>query len=216
MCIRDSDNVFAELVLDNPTPYVQAQAILSLHVFDDGSLAAAEPEVPDVPDLHIEQIAGDPQRLETRDGVEYRVHSWRFAVFPQRSGTFDIPRIKVIANVKDPAYGGNLILRNSPTRRISFRSDSIQMQVQPRPAQSDTSWWLPVKQLDLQQDWSADPATSKVGEPITYTMVLTTDGATSTQLPQIELPGVDGLKIYPDVPEPVSYTHLTLPTTPYV
>jgi len=195
------DNVFAELSVDNATPYVQAQAILSLHVFDDGSLAAAEPEVPDVADMHIEQIPGDAQRLETRDGVEYRVHTWRYAMFPQRSGTYEIPRIKVLANVKDASYGGNLILRNSPTRRITFRSDTTELQVKPRPSQSTSNWWLPVRQLDLQKNWSADLADSKVGEPLTYSVVLTTNGATSTQLPEIALPQVDGLKIYPDVPE---------------
>ena len=194
------DNVFAELSVDTETPYVQAQAIVSLHVFDDGSLAAAEPEVPDIADMQIEPIPGDAQRLETRDGVEYRVHTWRYAVFPQRSGTYDIPRIKVVANVKDDAYGGNLILRNSPTRRINFRSDSIQLQVKPRPPQSSPDWWLPVKQLDLQKTWSASPTASQVGEPLTYSVELTTNGATSTQLPEIELPQVDGLKIYPDVP----------------
>ncbi len=195
------DNVFAELSVDNASPYVQAQAILSLHVLDDGSLAAAEPEVPDIAEMHVEQIPGDAQRLETRDGVEYRVHTWRYALFPQRSGTYDIPRIKVVANVKDASYGGNLILRNSPTRRINFRSDSIQLQVKPRPSQNISGWWLPVKQLDLQKNWSADPGISQVGEPLTYSVVLTTSGATSTQLPEIKLPPVDGLKIYPDVPE---------------
>ena len=200
------DNVFAELSVDTETPYVQAQAIVSLHVFDDGSLAAAEPEVPDIADMQIEQIPGDAQRLETRDGVEYRVHTWRYAVFPQRSGTYDIPRIKVVANVKDDAYGGNLILRNSPTRRINFRSDSIQLQVKPRPQQSSPDWWLPVKQLDLQKTWSASPTDSQVGEPLTYSVELTTDGATSTQLPEIELPQVDGVKIYPDVPALASQT----------
>lgn len=198
------DNVFAELSIDNETPYVQAQIILSLHVFDDGSLAAAEPEIPDIAAMQIEQIPGDPQRLETRDGVEYRVHTWRYALFPQRSGSYEIPRIKVVANVKDPSYGGNLILRNTPTRRISFRSDSMQLDVRPRPAQSKSEWWLPVKQIDLQKSWSSDPATSQVGEPLTYSVVLTTNGATSTQLPEIKLPDVDGLKIYPDVPELVS------------
>lgn len=195
------DNVFAEVSIDNPTPYVQAQAILSLHVFDDGSLAAAEPEVPDVADMQIEQIPGNPQRLETRDGVEYRVHTWRYALFPQRSGSYDIPRIKVVANVKDAGYGGNLILRNSPTRRINFRSDSIQLDVRPRPSQSKSAWWLPVKQLDLKQRWSSEPATSQVGEPLTYSVILTTSGSTSTQLPEIKLPPVDGLKVYPDIPE---------------
>jgi len=151
--------------------------------------------------MHIEQIPGDAQRLETRDGVEYRVHTWRYAMFPQRSGTYEIPRIKVLANVKDASYGGNLILRNSPTRRITFRSDTTELQVKPRPSQSTSNWWLPVKQLDLQKNWSADLADSKVGEPLTYSVVLTTNGATSTQLPEIALPQVDGLKIYPDVPE---------------
>jgi hypothetical protein len=194
------DNVFAELSIDNAEPYVQAQAILSLHVFDDGTLAAAEPELPDIADMQIEQIPGDPQRLETRNGTEYRVHTWRYALFPQRSGSYDIPRIKVVGNVKDAGYGGNLILRNTPTRRINFRSDSMQIQVRPRPPQSTADWWLPVRQLDLQETWSSDPASSQVGEPLTFSVALTTDGATATQLPEIKLPQVDGLKIYPDVP----------------
>lgn len=195
------DNVFAEVILDNSEPYVQSQVVMSLQIFDDGNLATADPVAPSIADVQVETLPVGKQRIEERDGVQYRVHTWRYALFPQKSGRIEIPRLQIVGSVKDASYGGNLILRNTPTRRISIRTKPAVLDVKVRPDESTSAWWLPVQQLELQHTWSSDIKQSRVGDPLTLSLTLTTKGATSTQLPEISLPDVSGLKMYPDVPE---------------
>lgn len=202
--VEPRDKVFAEITFDNENPYVQSQVIMSLHILDDGSLATLDPQPPVIPDIQVERLPLDGQRIEKRGDVEYRVHTWRYALFPQRNGEIEIPPMKIPGSVKDPGYGGNLILRNIATRRISVRTKATSLNVKPKPAVSTADWWLPVEKLQLTHKWSEDIKTSVVGEPLTLTVALTTQGATSNQLPEILPPNIAGLKIYPDVPELVS------------
>ena len=58
-----------------------------------------------------------------------------------------------------------------------------------------------MKSLDVKYEWSGDLSSAKVGEPLTLTLETTAIGATSTQLPEIPVPDVTGLKIYVDNPE---------------
>ncbi len=194
------DKVFAEVTLDKDSVYVQEQVVMSLHVLDDGSLVSLDPPVPVIPGVQVEQLPGGDQRIEARDGEEYRVHTWRYALFPQKQGEIEIPRLLVPGSVRDPSYGGGLILRNMATRRIQIRSAALSFMAEPRAAASTADWWLPVEKLQLQHQWSADISTVTVGEPLTLTLSVTTRGATSNQLPEIEVPSIDGVKIYPDVP----------------
>lgn len=195
------DKVFAEVAIDKDNAYVQAQIVMSLHILDDGSLASVDPPLPVIPDVQVERLPGGDQRIEERDGEEYRVHTWRYALFPQKHGTIEIPRLLIPGSVRDPGYGGGLIMRSMATRRIQIRTSPVTFEAMPRAAASTADWWLPVQSLQLQHQWSADIANVMVGEPLTLTLAVTTFGATSNQLPEITVPALDGLKIYPDVPE---------------
>ena len=103
--------------------------------------------------------------------------------------------------IRDSSYAGNRILFNIPTRRIEIKSDSLSLSVKPRAAASTSSWWLPVKSLQLKHNWSADISNAKTGEPLTLTLDTIATGSTSTQLPEISIPDVPGIKIYGDNPE---------------
>ena len=195
------DKVFAEVTLDKDSSYVQAQIVMSLHIFDDGSLASVDPPVPVIDDVQVERLPGGDQRIETRDGEEYRVHTWRYALFPQRNGTIEIPRILIPGSVRDPDYGGGLIMRSMATRRIQIRTAPVSFTATARAPDSTADWWLPVEALNLQHQWSEDISESNVGEPLTLTLALTTKGSTSNQLPEFSVPDIDGMRIYPDVPE---------------
>ncbi len=199
--VEPRDKVFVELSVDNDSPYVQEQVILSLKIFDDGNLASADPSIVGNGDIQVERLPLSGEQLEEKDGVRYRVHTFRYALFPQKSGEINIESVSIPASVRDKSYGGNLILRNTPTRRIELRTEPLQLQVKPRASSNTSSWWLPVKALDLKHQWSEDINTAKAGEPFTLTFELSGTGATSTQLPEIPVPDVPGLKIYTDTPQ---------------
>lgn len=200
--VEPRDQVFAELSVDNPEPYVQEQVILSLKVFDDGNLVSLpEPELTGNSDYQIVYLGREREQIIDRGGVEYRVRAYRYALFPQQSGDITIGEITIPASIRDNSYAGNRILFNIPTRRIEIKSDSLSLSVKPRAAASTSSWWLPVKSLQLKHNWSADISNAKTGEPLTLTLDTIATGSTSTQLPEISIPDVPGIKIYGDNPE---------------
>ncbi len=199
--VEPRDKVFVEMSVDKESPYVQEQVILSLKIFDDGNLASADPNIVGNSDIQVERLPLSGEQIEEKDGVRYRVHTFRYALFPQKSGEVRIESVSIPASVRDKTYGGNLILRNTPTRRIELRTEPLQLQVKPRAPANTSSWWLPVKKLDLKHQWSEDINTAKAGEPFTLTLEISGTGATSTQLPEIPVPDVPGLKIYTDTPQ---------------
>ena len=152
-------------------------------------------------DYQIVYLGREREQIIDRGGVEYRVRAYRYALFPQQSGDITIGEITIPASIRDNSYAGNRILFNIPTRRIEIKSDSLSLSVKPRAAASTSSWWLPVKSLQLKHNWSADISNAKTGEPLTLTLDTIATGSTSTQLPEISIPDVPGIKIYGDNPE---------------
>ncbi len=199
--VEPRDNAFVELSVDTETPYVQAQVILTLKIFDDGKLQSASPIVEGNSDIQVERLPRSGEQLEERNGERYRVNTFKYALFPQKSGEITFDSIVVPATVSDKSFGGGLILRNTPTRRIELRTEPLTLNVKPRAAANTSAWWLPVKALELKHEWSEDIKTGKPGEPFTLSFELAALGASSTQLPEIPVPNVPGLKIYTDTPQ---------------
>jgi hypothetical protein len=190
------DDIFFELSVDNAEPWVQGQVVLTISVFDGVDITSGSLTEPESPDLQIERLPDLPQQIVERDGIEYRLITRRYALFPQRSGEIVIAPLQLSANIRDIDTHGQR--RYSQNRRVTIRSESLTLKVKARPAESTSAWWLPVAEINLTSEWSGDIDSSVVGEPLTRTLVLTALGATETQLPEISVTSVDGLKIYPD------------------
>lgn len=190
------DNIFFELAVDTAEPWVQGQVVLTVSVFDGSNITSGSLSEPEAPDLQIERLPDIPQQIVERDGVEYRLITRRYAMFPQRSGEITIPPVQLSANIRD--IDTHSQRRYSQNRRVTIRSESLTLNVKPRPAESTAAWWLPVSEINLTSEWGGDISASVVGEPLTRTLVLTALGAANTQLPEISVTQVPGLKIYPD------------------
>ena len=199
--VEPRDKVFAEVSVENENPYVQEQVILELKVFDDGNVSTGNPVINGNSEYQVQQLPGGREQIVEREGVQYRVQTFRYALFAQKSGDVTIDAITIPGGVRDPNYGGNLFLRSTPTRRIEVRTEPLQLSVKERSADDTASWWLPVQELALRHEWSDDISTAKAGEPMTLTLELIAAGATSTQLPEIPVPELPGVKIYVDNPD---------------
>jgi len=188
--------LFLEVSVDNNSPYVQAQVLLTVKVFQavtivDGSLASPNISGADV-------IALDNNRVsdEVRDGRNYRVLERRYAVFPSQSGRLVVePMVLSVSVPADPKAVQGFF---APRRKLVRRSDSLILNVQPRPRNVSTSWWLPAAELSLRERWEGDVQNVSVGTPITRRITVRAMGVNSTQMPDLELPTVDSLSIYAD------------------
>ena len=144
--------LFVETSVDVLDPYVQSQVIYTVNVYQDVRLLDGSLSVPDTDLALIQQIGEDKSFRETVEGREYAVVQRRYSVFPRKSGPLELPQVVLQATLAiDRAITPNARTR---TRRVTRRSNTITLDVQPRPQTSDGSWWLPASQVLLGSEWS--------------------------------------------------------------
>jgi hypothetical protein len=193
------DQHVLEMVVDKPDAYVQSQVIVTLRLLSATDLSAYQfGEIPaEDLDVVIEAL-GDVRQYQTRIADRsYLVLEKQFALFPQQSGQLIVP--PVIAEVRlrsssriDPFQSGGEIRR--------FRSQPLIIDVAPVPAGFSGDYWLPADRVELREHWQGDLSALVAGEPVTRSLTLIADGLTAAQLPELEIPAVDGIKQYPDQP----------------
>jgi BatD DUF11 like domain len=193
-----NETVLFEAELDRQEVYVQGQLILTLRLQQAINLdrrSISELELDNAFVLPLEQQSFQ----RTIDGRPWLVHEVRYAIFPEQSGTLEIPAQSFSAresrprrSLFDSSANGRLIRRSTAALRVT---------VLPRPLEyPGGATWLPARAVTLKETWSADPATLKAGESVTRTIEIRGAGLQGAQLPPVT-PGVtDGLKYFPDQP----------------
>jgi len=192
-----TQNMGFEAELDQDSVYVQGQAILTLRVYQGINLE----------DLSITELKLDNafvQPLEqnsfqrTIDGRRWMVHEVRYAIFPEQSGTLEIPAQVFSGREASPRRslfdlgGGGRMLRRS--------SEPLSLSVLPRPDSYPDATWLPARNLSIEETWSTPPEQLRAGESATRTIRIRAQGLQGAQLPPVLFPPSDGLKYYPDQP----------------
>ncbi|MEM7704179.1 MAG: amidohydrolase family protein [Pseudomonadota bacterium] len=197
---RNSDqDVFVELEAMPLEPYVHSQVRLTVRLFHAPPITEGALNNEPWPDgLVVERVGDDRTNTQVIDGKRYRVVERRFALFPERSGALQIPPVSFRGRVADPG-GGNASLF-SRGRRVSVSSDPLTLEVKPQPASFSGDLWLPAADLTLSEVWPNGEPSFVQGEPVTRKLELRARGLLSVQLPDIALPDVAGIKVYPDQP----------------
>jgi hypothetical protein len=96
-----------------------------------------------------------------------------------------------------------------PSRGFSrvqrLRSQTVDLEVLPAvppPPELTGAAWLPAKSLSLTETWADDGGQDfSVGVPRTRVLTIAAEGLLETQLPELELEQVTGIRQYPDQPE---------------
>lgn len=195
-------DLLLEIDVDDNTPYVQQQVVLTVRLLRRLTLADAKlSDLETSGDVIVKPLSKDRTYQDERLGKRYEVFERRFAIFPQASGSLTIEPFNVTAQVSRGSRSLFDPFRSTTsTRRIS--SNTIQLEVQPVPTDFTGDTWLPARRLNLREEW--EPAVDSVasGEPLTRTLYLLGDGLTAGQLPDFPMakPGADlgGANIYPD------------------
>lgn len=195
--------VFIDASLDQDSVYVQAQAVLTLRVFhsvalyDDSQLSPLEME-----DARVEPLGARRTYEQEIDGVRHGVQEVRYAIFPQRSGTLQIPAqlFSATALASQDAAGQPFGPRSG--RPLQVRSPALALQVKPRPASYPADApWLPAHSLSLSETWTPEPQRPQVGDSLTRNLLLRAEGLAGAQLPDLSRPlAHPGLRSYPDQP----------------
>ncbi len=191
--------IFLESEVDSESIYVQQQLIYTVRLFRAVNTHYARLSEPFAGDSIIEKLGEDVQYNKTIDNTRYLVTERRYAIFPQNSGNLKIDSINFTADVNDPNQKNRNRFLNT-TRPISVNSKEKMITVKPQPAKASNPW-IPASSVVLADKWTTQTQELTVGEPITWTILLTAQGLSEAQLPPIELPKITGLQWYPDTPQ---------------
>jgi len=190
-----------EIEVDNPTPYVQEQVILTARLLRRVELSDANMTDPSTDaDAIIKRLGKDTTFQTMRNEKRYEVFERRYAVFPQTSGAVTInPLVLTTQLVRSARSMFDPFRQAVKTRRIE--SNAIVLDVKPIPAAYTGDTWLPAKRLNLRDDWEPASDTVEAGEPLTRTVFLWAEGLNAGQLPEVPIALPSGLKSYPDQPQ---------------
>lgn len=195
--------VFIDASVDQEKVYVQAQAILTLRIYHSVSLYDDSSLTPlTMNDAKVEQL-GEARTYEKEiNGIRHGVIEVRYAIFPQKSGTLEIPAQAFSATLVDRGSDDYNPFGPRPGRQMRVTSPSIPLQVRPKPADYPADApWMPARALSISESWSPQPEQAQVGESLTRNVLLKVEGLSGTQLPPLPLPDVQGLRRYPDQPQ---------------
>lgn len=190
-------DIFVTTEVDYENSFVQAQILYRVKVYR--AVATRQPRLsePSIDGVDVlVEVAGEERSYESiLNGRAYNVVERVYALFPQQSGSISI----------SPARFEARVLRDGRiTGRKIYESEPIEVKVNPipaPPADHPNAAWLPAKSVSLSEDWSQPPDSLPAGEPITRHITVTALGQLSTQIPPIEPPRSDEIKIYPDKPD---------------
>ncbi|GFM63192.1 BatD family protein [Pseudomonas capsici] len=197
--------IFIEASLDQESVYVQAQAVLTLRIyhsvslFDDSSLSPLQ-----IAEARVDKL-GDSRTYEKLiNGVRHGVIETRYAIYPQQSGTLEVPALVFSATLVQTGSQNQEAspFGPQPGRLMRVSSARMPLNVKPKPADYPADVpWLPARSVTLEESWNPEPGNSQVGDSLTRTIILKAEGLSGSQLPPLPATQVAGLRHYPDQPQ---------------
>ncbi len=197
------EELFLQVSAKPNNPYVQSQVLYTVQFFRRVDITQATLGDPVLPRAVVEKLGEDSNFKTERNGVFYWVTQRQYAIFPQQSGITKIEPLVMTADVLTSRRRGFFSRQLTQSRRIV--SKAIELQVRPVPSSFTGKHWLPAEELHLSEQWSKNPPSVDVGEPITRTVTLLAKGSQSSQLPELpplslDREAKDSIKQYPDQP----------------
>ncbi len=125
------------------------------------------------------------QQSAMREARQQQVAQW--AIFARDSGQLNIGPHQFQATL--PATGGS-----NPVVRAA--SNPLVINILPAPNGPRNSVWLPAAGITIDQQWSRATA-PRIGEPKKLIITVTASGQRAAAIPPLQIPGVNGLRLYP-------------------
>jgi hypothetical protein len=185
------DPIFIESELSTTTPFVQQAVTYTVRLYYALPLLGGDVTAPAPANASLQQLGEDRQSQVEIGGRRYGVFERRYLLIPEQSGTLELPAARFRGNAQ--STGGNGFFSRSQS--VSAVGQAFTLEVRPQPANAPQPW-LAVRALSLTR--GDLPPAARVGEPLLVDVTLTADGATSTQLPDLELPPIAGAQVFPE------------------
>ncbi|VAW75564.1 hypothetical protein MNBD_GAMMA12-2764 [hydrothermal vent metagenome] len=193
---------FSEIVISPEKPYVQQEADMLLRIYSVQPLKMNRSDYNvdkfniSANDALLKKFASGRSYRKQLNGQVYNVYEFRYKIFPQHSGSFTIPSLKI-----------RILKRYSRFRRYSSsrsyysgvkftRTKTKKVSVKARPKSSRARYWLPAVKVSLSDIWTGNPQRLYVGGSVSRTVSIEALGLMASQLPEINLNMPPGIKAY--------------------
>jgi hypothetical protein len=166
-------------------------------LYDDSSLTPLQ-----IPDARVEQLGESRTYEKVINSIRHGVIETRYAIYPQHSGTLEIPSQTFSATlVESRPPQENTLQGTKPGKLIHVSSAALPLAVKPKPALYPVDApWLPARSLTLTESWNPEPEHVQVGDSLTRSLTVKAEGLSSAQLPALPSTDINGLRRYPDQP----------------
>ena len=186
---RAGEDVFLESQADDQDPYVQQAVGWVVRLYSavplvSGQLDQAPPE-----GASLRQVGEDAQYTREIEGRRYAVIERRYLLIPERSGTLTIPGAAFEGRGATGFFDDFLGRRGE----LSAQAPPRVLEVRSAPAGAPQPW-LPLH--DLQLRYHTTPRGLHVGSAATLTVELIADGASAAQMPELQLPPIEGVQVF--------------------
>ncbi|EKE76216.1 BatD family protein [Gallaecimonas xiamenensis] len=193
-----SQDLILETSLSDTQVYPGAQVNYQVLLLVGKDLKSGKLSDPKMDKAEFKPLGEDKEGTLTRQSRRYRSFERNYALFPKEVGSYV---------VEPPVFNGEIFTQDS---RGFYQSREVGKVGQPQSltvlAVPDPSRpWLPARELNLEERWSGDPEHWALGQPLTRTLVLTATGTLATNLPPLDIPVPEGIKVYPDQKDRKSY-----------
>ncbi len=181
--------------------YVHAQVGFTVRLFYQQSLTEAAISQPEPENASVRLLDEVPFQAD-RGGQRYRVLERHYAMFPERSGSMEIPPVILSGRLVD--RGSDRMWQPSKRgRRITVESEPISIDVSPRPPEFSGDSWQPARSYRLGEELSVS-GEIRVGEPVTRTVIIDAVGLEENMIAEPEWSEIADARIYPDQPQGIS------------
>lgn len=193
-----SQELFLEASLEQQQLYVQQLSYYQVTIYFNGELQRGSLSEPVLDGASISQVGQDADGSELVNGIRYRTITRRYAITPQRSGSFTIA---------PPTFSGEMIDRDSARYNYFARTKTVVQQAQPIDVSVKAipdnfpGDWLVAGLVTLTEEWSPDITELKQGEPVTRIITLSAVDVAENQLPELKQGFPDGLRLYQEQPQ---------------
>lgn len=189
---RAGADVFIESEADDEAPYVQQAVGWVVRLYSAAPLVSGQLDQAAPDGASLQRVGDDAQFVREIAGRRYSVVERRFLLIPERSGALTVPS----ATFEGRGTGGFFDdLFGNRGSELRAQAAPRFLQVRPAPANAPQPW-LPLH--DLQLRYQSTPQELRTGSAATLTVEAVADGATAAQMPELQLPAIDGVQVFPD------------------
>lgn len=186
------DPVFLETEIETTSPYVQQSVVYTVRLHYTVTLLEGQLDAPEPQGVVLRRLGEDANYVRVIEGIRYNVVERRYVLVPERSGTLDLP---------PPRFRGRTLggagSRFGTGQVLNALGEAFSLAVRPRPGAAAQPW-LPAHAFALR--YEAPPAEASAGEPFALVLRAEAVGLTAEQMPEIALPTLDGVQVYPEAP----------------